>query len=93
MSTRDDHREWLDRERERFPDGWSAKFVDAFGIEGALDLLAAQGGDPWDVNLTRRPFCNNDALKRAVREAREANTKMSRLAYIAGWEATAKGSE
>ena len=88
MSTREEHREWLDRERERFPDGWSANFVDSFGVEGALDLLAVQGGDPYGAKLTRRPFCNSEALKRAVREAREASSKMSRLAYIAGWEAT-----
>lgn len=91
MSTRVEHREWLDRERVRFPDGWEARFVDAFGIEGALDLLAAQGGDPWGVTLTRRPFCNSGALKRAVREAREATRKMMRLAYVVSWEQTQKG--
>lgn len=85
---RDEHREWLNRGREKWPDGWEARFISKFGIEGALDLLAAQGGDAFGVNLTHTPFCNSEALKRAVREAREATQKMMRLAYVKGWEQT-----
>lgn len=88
MSERDDNRQWLEREREKYPDGWGAKFVSTFGIEGALDLLAAQGGDPFGVDLTHRPFCNSESLKRAVREARESARKMMRLAYQTAWERT-----
>ena len=92
MTERDRHREWLTRESERFPDGWSTKFVAAFGLEGALDLLAAQGGDPYGVLLTRRPFSSNEELKAAVRDARAAATRMSRLAYEVGWDATREES-
>ncbi|WP_336647549.1 hypothetical protein [Microbacterium sp. MMO-10] len=92
MSERDRNREWLTRENERSPEGWSAKFVAAFGMEGALDLLAAQGGDPYGVLLARRPFSSNHELKDAVRDARLAATRMSRLAFQVGWDATRKES-
>lgn len=88
MTQREEHRGWLEREAERWPTGWEARFVSSFGIEGALDMLAAQGGDPFGVLLTRRPFVGSEALKRAVREARESVRKMMRLAYVVGWEQT-----
>lgn len=88
MSERDQNREWLQREGERYPDGWSARFVEAFGIEGALNLLEVQGGDPFAADLSRRPFARNEELKAVVRDARTAVTAMTRAAYLAGWEKT-----
>lgn len=89
---RDRDRKWLERERDRWPDGWAARFVGKFGMEGALDLLAVQRGDPYGAYLARRPFCNSEPLKRAVREARDAVQKMMRLAYVTGWEQTQEES-
>lgn len=44
MSDRDDNRTWLRQGAERDPDGWEAGIMADFGEEGALDILALQGG-------------------------------------------------
>lgn len=85
MSERDDNRAWLERESERHPDGWEATWLELYGMQGALDLLDARGSQPFNINLSRRPFCNDDELKVAVREAREACSRMARLAYERWW--------
>ncbi|MDL5351177.1 hypothetical protein [Microbacterium sp. zg-YB36] len=85
MSARDENRAWLQRESERRPDGWEAAWLQLYGMEGALDLLEAQEGRPYAINLTRRPFSSDPALKQAVRDARTANHELARLAYQRWW--------
>lgn len=89
MSERDDNRKWLERGVERDPDGWEAMWIDLYGIRGSLDLLDAQSGNhSHRINLTRRPFCNDVALKDAVIAAREATSAMARQAYERWWADT-----
>jgi hypothetical protein len=88
MSSRLENRKWLQDGAQRWPDGWEARSIDQFGIEGALDLLAAQEGHPFEVNLTHRPFAGNDELKALVRDARTAASELARISYQIWFEAT-----
>lgn len=88
MSARDENRAWLQRESERHPDGWEAAWLELYGMEGSLDVLEAQEGRPNGINLSRRPFCNDPALKQAVLDARDAVSALARLAYERWWADT-----
>lgn len=84
---RREYRDRLERDAEKWPGDWAADFVARFGMAGAVELLMAQGGDPF-VDLTVRPFAGNRALKDAVRNARRAVSEMRRVAYVAAaWDA------
>lgn len=79
---REDDRQWLENGAERDPDGWEAGYIEEFGIEGALDVLALQGGRVHEVNLTHRPFAANEPFKQLVYDAREALSAVGREAYV-----------
>lgn len=85
MSERKDNQEWLERESKRRPDGWEAGFIEQFGLDGALDLLAIQSGDVGDADLRRRPFSHSPELKELIYAAREAVAAMTRAAYQVGF--------
>jgi len=87
LSTRDENRKWLEDGARRWPDGWEARSIRVFGLEGSLDVLAAQSGDPFGVNLTHRPFAGNNDLKLVVTEAREAVSAMTRALHEHAWQA------
>ena len=87
MSTRDEDREWLLRAARKYPDGWEAGIVHDFGVEGALDILAIQGGRVWEVDLRHTPFVRDRELKFLVSEAREALNQLSLRADTVWWEA------
>ncbi|MET0886207.1 MAG: hypothetical protein ABWX92_07125 [Mycetocola sp.] len=82
---RAENREWIERERERNPEGWESAMVAAFGMEGALDVLALQEGRPLDTNLTHTPFAGNDELKDLVMAARSAVWDVQRAAHEIAW--------
>lgn len=86
MSERSDNREWLERGATRHPTGWEATFIERFGLEGALDLLAIQAGDVFDADLRRRPFARNPELKELIYTAREAISAMTHSAYQVGFD-------
>lgn len=88
MSDRDDNRKWLHEGAERDPDGWEAGIMEDFGEEGALDLLALQGGQVWDVDLRHSPFRRDPELKFLTREAQLAVNALSRRAYEVWWNAS-----
>lgn len=80
------NRMWLTTGIDRNgPESWESIYVDSFGMEGALDLLAAEAGDFTEINLTHRPFSSNAELKFAIYDAREAANVASRLAYNAAF--------
>lgn len=85
MTERNENREWLAKESAKWPDGWEAGMIAAYGMNGALDLLAAQGGRPNEVNLTHRPFAGNPELKELVRNARTALHELAHAAYLEWW--------
>lgn len=87
MSARENNREWLTDGATRRPDGWEAIMIDEFGIEGALDVLAAQAGNVEEINLTHRPWAANPQLKAIVRAARSARAELSSVAHERTWEA------
>ena len=81
MSNRTENKAWLERESVRSPDGWESQMIELYGMEGALDMLAAQDGFVSEINLTHRPFPTDVELKEAVRAAREATFVLARMAY------------
>lgn len=83
---RKEHEDWLVAAAERDPDGWEARFIGKLGLEGALDLLAAQVGDVHEIDLRHRPFAGNDELKWRVYRARVALSELAQLAYQVGFE-------
>jgi len=81
MSDRDNDREWLLQGSFRDPDGWEAFYIAEWGLEGALDLLACQGGRVWEVDLRHSLFRRDRELKLLVVAARTALSDLSREAY------------
>lgn len=88
MSDREDNRTWLHRGAERDPDGWDAGIMADFGEEGALDILALQGGQVLNVDLRHSPFRRDAELKFLTREAQDAVNAVSRRAYEVWWAAS-----
>lgn len=87
MSARDEDREWLLSAAKKYPDGWEAGIIYDFGVEGALDILAIQGGRVWEVDLRHTPFVRDRELKFLVSEARAALNQLSSRAYMVWWKA------
>lgn len=86
MSERSDNQKWLLEGAERAPTGWEAMMIAAFGLPGALDLLAVQNGRVHEVDLRHRPFAGNEALKDQVHAARQALSDLATTAYRLWWE-------
>lgn len=87
MSTRTDNHTWLERERHRDPDGWEARLVSEFGMDGALDLLSIQSHDFGNLDLRHAPFRRDPGLKFLVQQAREAAHDASERAHRIMWGA------
>lgn len=86
MSERSENQRWMEEGAEQSPDGWEAQMIDLYGMEGALDLLAAQGSRPYEINLTHRPFAGNEELKGLVRAARDALSELASGSYSLWWD-------
>lgn len=89
VSERDSDRTWMETDIERAAatghTSFAQVYVDAFGWNGTLDLIALQASRVWEVNLTHRPFAGNPELKELVRAARAAIGDVAGAAYAIGF--------
>lgn len=81
MSTRDENREWLLADAQKYPDGWAAINIDTFGLEGSLDLLELTSVGPYNVDFRHSPFRRDPELKALVQDARVADMAVGRRVY------------
>lgn len=90
---RHEQQEEIEGWQKTHPEMWIAKITEKHGLEFAIDYLQTQDAAYAlsRINLTRKPFAGNPALKAQVRAARAALWEMERALSDIMWGRSTDG--